>query len=64
MKEPKPVGESRSGMTRLDVERVLAIARREGEIVLKLKEAVLNGDALLEHQLVRELCGLPKETRQ
>lgn len=47
-----------------DVRTILDVARRRAALVAQLKQAILNGDTILEHELAREVCGLPKETTQ
>jgi hypothetical protein len=51
-------------LTRADVETILEIERKRAALVEQLKQSILNGDSILEHQLAREVCGLPKETMQ
>jgi hypothetical protein len=61
MKKPE---DDKPPLTRADVEAILEIERQRAEKLRQLKAAILNGDSLLEHQLAREVVGLPKEREQ
>jgi hypothetical protein len=54
----------RSPLTRADIEAIMQIQRKHVTLLFRLKEAILTGDSLLEHEVARELVGLPKETPQ
>lgn len=51
-------------ITRAQMETILRTGRERAELLYRLKQAILAGDMLLEHQLAREVCGLPKEVTQ
>jgi len=51
-------------LSRADIETILEVERQRAEKLRQLKAAILNGDSLLEHQLAREVVGLPKEREQ
>ena len=51
-------------LTRAEIEVILRIEREHAALLLRLKQAILAGDSLLEHQLAREVVGLPKEITQ
>ena len=48
-------------LSRTDIETIMRIDREHAERLLRLKQAILDGDAPLEHQIARELVGLPRE---
>ena len=51
-------------MTRAEIETILRVEREHAALLLRLKQAILAGDTMLEHQLAREVVGLPKEVTQ
>ena len=56
--------DKKPALTRADIETILEIGRERKALLFRLKQAILNGDSLLEHEVARELVGLPKETTQ
>ena len=54
----------RPPLTRAEIEAILRIEREHAALLLRLKQAILAGDTMLEHQLAREVVGLPKEVTQ
>jgi hypothetical protein len=51
-------------LSRADIETIMRVGRERAALLYRLKEAILNGDSLLERQLAREIVGLPKEVAQ
>jgi hypothetical protein len=51
-------------LSRAELDAIMQVVRERAVLLLRLKEAILNGDSLLEHQLAREVVGLPKEVTQ
>jgi hypothetical protein len=51
-------------ITRAEAQTMLEIAMQRRALMLRLRQAILAGDTLLEHQIARELTGLPEETKQ
>lgn len=51
-------------LTRSDIDTILRIGQERAALLFQLKQAILAGDTLLEHQIAREVCGLPKEVTQ
>ena len=51
-------------LSRADIEEIMRIDREHAALLVRLKEAILAGDTLLEHELAREIVGLPKEVAQ
>jgi hypothetical protein len=60
----KPPEDKKPPLSRADMETIIRIGRERAVLLARLKEAILTGDGLLEHQLARELVGLPKEATQ
>jgi hypothetical protein len=54
-------GKERQPITPADIRTVLAIGAHRKALLERLRAAILTGDARREHELARELAGLPKE---
>jgi hypothetical protein len=51
-------------ITRIDAQTILELGLHRKKLLERLRKAILAGDQLLEHQIARELAGLPEETKQ
>jgi hypothetical protein len=51
-------------LTRADVQSILEIGAHRKALLERLRAAILSGDTLLEHEVARELAGLPNEIAQ
>jgi hypothetical protein len=63
MKPPEDNRE-KPALTRADIEAIMRIDREHAQRLHRLKQAILDGDTLLERALAREIVGLPKEITQ
>ena len=59
MKEAK---DEKQPLSRSDAETILEIGAHRKALLERLRAAILAGDTLLEHEIARELAGLPRET--
>jgi hypothetical protein len=62
-KEPEHKDEKKP-LTRADVETILETGAHRKALLDRLRAAILAGNTLLEHEIARELAGLPKEIPQ
>jgi hypothetical protein len=60
----KPEEQKRPALTRADIETIMRLDREHAQRLHQLKQAILDGDTLLEHALAREIARLPKEATQ
>ena len=51
-------------LTRTDVQAIIEIGAHRKALLERLRAAIRAGDTLLEHEIARELAGLPKEATQ
>jgi hypothetical protein len=56
--------DEKNPITRADVQAILEIGAHRKALLERLRAAILTGDTLLEHEIARELAGLPKEITQ